>query len=126
MAALSSMIRMRRLARVAVLRTDGVARRARQLENEGRSASRPIAFRMQRSAQFLGRERAAVQTEAVSGLPCRKAVSEQAVQVLRRDADAMVDDGDPHAVRRGSDPYGQKLIRLARFVAGIFGVAHEI
>src|ERR1700738_2037322 len=104
MAALSSMTRMRRLARVAVLRTEGVARRARQLENEGRSAAWPIAFRMQRSAQFLGRERAAVQAEAVPGLPCRKAVSEQAVHVLRRDADAVVDHGEAHAVRGGSDP----------------------
>jgi len=65
------MMRMRRLTRAVELYTGGLPGRARQLENERCAASRPVAHRMQGSAEVLRRERAAVQTEAVPGLAGR-------------------------------------------------------
>src|ERR1700678_341722 len=76
MAALSSMMIMRRLIGTAELGTGGFARPAGQLENERRSAPRSVALRVQGSAEFLGGEGAAVQAEAVSRLPGGEAVGE--------------------------------------------------
>src|ERR1017187_9853407 len=109
----------RRLLKTAVedLSTGGIPRRARQLENESRAASWPLAFSTQRSTQFLGRQRATVQTEAMPGLTRREAVIENATHILWEDAHPIVNDGDAHAVRCTLDAQGHELIGSARLVA---------
>src|ERR1700736_4165156 len=103
MAALSSMMRIRRLTRAVKLSISGLRIAARQLENERRTASQPVAHRMQRSAEFLSGERAAVQAETVPGLAGGEAMSEKAAHILCGDAHAIVNDADAHAVYRTLD-----------------------
>src|SRR5258708_4948717 len=126
MAALSSMIRMRRLARAVESGTGRLRRVARQLEDECRAASRPVARTEQRAAEFVEGERPAVQAEAVPIHARREAVCEQAGHIFRGNAHAIVDDANAHTGRRALYAQGQKLVGPARFIAGILGVAHEI
>src|SRR5271154_5030243 len=100
MAALSSMMRMRRLARDVGLAMGGLCRAAGQLESECGAAARSVARHPQRAAEFLSRERPAVQTETMPVHAGGKAVSEKAGHIFRGNADAIVDDGDVHAGRR--------------------------
>src|SRR5665213_1915820 len=126
MAALSSMMRMRRMTKEAKLTTGMLQGNARQFEYEGGAASRPVTLGMQGAAKFLGCERATVQAEAVAGLTGGEAVSEQAVPVLGEDADTVVDDGDAHADRGAFYAQGDEFFGFTRFVACVLGVAHEI
>src|ERR1700680_2820865 len=106
MAALSSMIRMRRWLSEAALGKGGLRGAARQLENERCAAARPVARHEQGAAEFLCGERSAVQAEAVPGRAGREAVSEKAGHILRRDAHTVVDDANAHAGRRFFDAQG--------------------
>src|SRR6266403_586324 len=126
MAALSSMIRIRRLARAAESGTGILRRAARQLEHECRAASRPVARHEQRAAELLGRERPAVQAEAVPVHASREAVREYPGHVFRGNSHAIVDDANAHTGRRAFYAQGEKLVGPARFIARILGVAHEI
>src|ERR1700686_2708887 len=98
MAALSSMIKMRRLTSEVGLSTDRLRGAARQLENERRAASQSVALGAQGSAELLGRERAVVKAETVPGLASREAMRENAVHILCENTHAIVNDGDAHAV----------------------------
>ncbi len=53
-------------------------------------------------------------------------MGEQAVHVFRGDADPIVDDRDAYSLRRGGNAQDDELFRLARLVAGILGVPHQI
>src|SRR6185437_9637175 len=106
MAALSSMIRTRRLAVVCGLDMRGLRRAAGQFEHEGGAAAGSVALHAQRAAELLRRERAAVQAEAVPGGARGEAMAEQPRHVLRRDADAVVDDADAHAAFGRLDAQG--------------------
>src|ERR1700737_970974 len=126
MAALSSMIRMRRLASGAELAMGGLGGAARQLENEGRTEARPVAGHMQRAAEFLRGECPAMQAEAMPVYSSREAVREQAGHVFRRNSPPIVDDANAHAAGRAFDAQGEKLVGPARFIARVLGIAHEI
>src|ERR1700676_5251575 len=125
MAALSSMMRMRRLGGFESS-MGAVQSRAGQFEDECGATSRSVALGMQGSSQLLSRECAAVQAKAMPRLSSRKAMGEQAVHVLRGDAHPIVDDRDAYTLRRRLNAKGDELVRLARLVAGILGVAHQI
>ena len=71
----------------------------RQLEDESRAAARTLALRVQGAPELLSGQRAAVQTEAVARRARGEAMAEQPPHILRRDADAVVDDGDAGAPR---------------------------
>src|ERR1700727_1657921 len=123
MAALSSMMRMRRVAREVELAMSGLCRSARQLESERGAAARSAARHPQRAAELLSRERPAVQTETMPVHASREPVSEKAGHILRGNAYAVVDDGDVHAGRRPFDAQGDELVGSARFIACVLGVA---
>src|SRR6266849_3183834 len=125
MAALSSMMRIRRLGGFESC-MGGLPSHVGQFENECGAASRSVARREQGPPQLLSRERAAVQAKAMPRLSSRKTVGEQAVHVFRGDADPIVDDRDAHILRRWGNAQDDELFRLARLVAGILGVAHQI
>src|ERR1700692_4280706 len=120
MAALSSTIRMRRLASGERLAMGSVRRVADTRENERCATAGSIAPLEQRAAEFLSGERPAVQAETVSGRAGREAMGEKAGHVLRGNADAIVDDANSHADRRGLDAQGEKLVGPARLIAGVF------
>src|SRR5579859_4204320 len=113
MAALSSMIKMRRLARGPELGTGSLRRAERQFENERRTASRSVARHQQRAAEFLGGQRPAMQAEAVPIHASREAVREEAGHIFRGDAHAIVEDANAHTGRRAFDAQGKKLVRPA-------------
>src|SRR5450631_896861 len=100
------MIRMRRLTSEVELSTGSLRGAARQLENERRATSQPVALCVQGSAELLGRERAAVQAETVPGLASREAMREKAAHILCEDTHAIVNDGDAHADCRSVDAQG--------------------
>src|ERR1700679_3348567 len=126
MAVLSSMTRMRRLASGAELGTGGLRRSAWEFENEGRAVSRSVAHHAQRAAEFLRRERPAMQAEAVPGRAGREAVGEKPGNVLQGDAHPIVDDADAHARRCALDAQCEKLVGPSRLIACVLGVAHQI
>src|SRR5258708_16111642 len=78
MAALSSMIRMRRLASGTELAMGGLDKAAGQFEDECRAETGPVAGHAQRAAEFLGGERPAVLADAVAVHASREAGREQA------------------------------------------------
>src|ERR1700722_11065795 len=81
---------------------------------------------MQRAAHLFGGYRAAVQSEAVSISASSEAVTEDALEVFLRDADAGVDDGDEQRSIRRADPYRDPFIIALRFVAGVLRVADDV
>src|SRR5258706_16369942 len=125
MAALSSMMRMRRLGGFESC-MGGVPSHVGQFEDECGAKSRAVAGREQGPSQLLSRECAAVQAEPMSRLSSRKAMGEQTVHVFRGYADPIVDDLDAYSLRTGGNGQDNDLFRLARLVAGILGVPHQI
>src|SRR5439155_26228785 len=91
MAALSSITRTRCMRKSASPDIGRLRRGERQRQGEGGTLAGPGAFRVQRAAQFPGRERTAVQPEAVAVRARREAVVEDPLQVLPGDADPGVD-----------------------------------
>src|SRR2546422_11368316 len=69
-----------------------------QLEREGCAFTEAIAVGDESSAHFFGRERTAVQTEAVAVFLRREAVRENLREILRRDADTVVDHTELDAI----------------------------
>src|ERR1700734_914328 len=126
MAALSSMMRMRRLARDVGLAMSGLCRAAGQFESECGAAARSAARHPQRAAELLSRECPAVQAETMPVHASGKTVSEQAGHIFRGNAHAVVDDGDVHTGRRLFDAQRDEFVRSARFIARVLGVAYEI
>src|ERR1700738_1689618 len=112
MAALSSMMRMRRLGGFESC-MGSVPSHVGQFEDECGAKSRAVAWRQQGPPQLLSRERTAVQAEAMARLSSRKAMGEQAVHVFRGDADPIVDDRDAYSLRRRLDAQDDELVRLA-------------
>src|SRR5258708_38034938 len=124
MAALSSMMRMRRPGVESCM--GRVRSNAGQPEDECGAMSRSPAFRTQGSSQLLSRKCAAVQAKAMPRLSSRKAMGEQAIHVPRWNANPIVDDRDAYTLRRRGNAQDDELFGLARLVAGILGVAHHI
>ena len=128
-AALSSMTRMRRLMVAAAAGpSHGAPPAVRPAARGGmRALSGAVALGAQCPAELLRRERAAVQAEAMAGLAGREAVAEQPAHVLRRDADAVVDDAIC-APLPGSrlDAERQQLVLAPGLVAGVLGVADQV
>src|SRR5580658_10128435 len=67
-----------------------------QRQGEGSPLAGSGTRALQRTAEVLGGQRAAVQAEAVAVFARREAVTEDALEVLRRYADAGIDDGHHH------------------------------
>src|SRR5450631_423759 len=126
MAALSSMMRMRRLGAFESCMGTIFPSHTGQFEDECGAPARAVAFSMQGSSQLLSRECAAVQAKTMPRLSSRKAMGEQAVHIFRRDANPVVDDRDAYPLRRRGNTQDDDLLGLARLVAGILGVAHQI
>src|SRR5207244_13372562 len=90
MAVLSSITRTRCMRESASPDIGRLRRGERQRQGEGGALARAGAFRVQRAAQFPGRERAAVQSEAVAVRARREAVVEDPLQVLPRSEERRV------------------------------------
>src|ERR1700683_5380274 len=122
MAGLSSII-----SRRWVSRSDSSAMgRLRLAEGQRQGKGSPLAgsgtLALQRTAELFGRQRAAVQTEAMAIFARREAVTEDALEILRRDADAGIDDRDQERALVRPHAHGHALIGVARLIAGVFGV----
>src|ERR1019366_23662 len=121
------MMRMRwLLTAVEDLSTSTLRGHARKLKNERRSATGTVTLGVQRSAELLGRERATVQTEAVTRLAGRETVREKGLPILCGDPHAIVDDGDAHTIDRALDTQREQFIGSTRFVAGVLAIAHQV
>ena len=68
----------------------------RQLESEDRARTRSITVNFESAPHFASGQRTDVQAEAVSVFLGRKAVPENAAELLRCDAHAIVPDADAH------------------------------
>src|ERR1051326_7974052 len=74
-----------------------------QFQGEGGAAAGAVAMGAEGAAHFAGGQGAAVQAEAVTILPGGEAVGKDAGEILRRDADAVVDDGNSAPVVGGQE-----------------------
>src|SRR5580700_7861818 len=92
----------------------------RQSQGEGRSLTGSGTLALQRTAELFGRQRAAVQTETVAVFARSEAVNEDAIEILRRYADAGIDDGDQHRVAGRPYAHRHALLGVPRLIAGIF------
>src|SRR5580693_2277160 len=98
--------------------------RQRQGQREGRTHARPRAFRLQRSAEFPGCQRTAVQPETMSVPASRESMIEYPRQVLLQNPDAGVDDGDLYCLPRASHAHRYPLfVGGPGFIACMPGVA---
>src|SRR5580658_2225286 len=126
MAGLSSIISRRWVTRSDSSAMGALRRGERQREREGCPCARTCALGAQRSTQFLGRQRTAVQPEAMTVFARGEAMTEDTVEILRRDTDAGVADGDDDLVC--VEPYADRhaLLGAAGFVTRILGVADDV
>src|SRR6266403_4867275 len=106
MAALSSITRTRWASESGSPGIGRLRRCERQRQGESGAPAGTGAFGVQRAAQCLGREGAAVQSETVAVRTGREAVTEDPVEVCLGDADPRIDYGDEHRCRRRADPHG--------------------
>ncbi len=67
-----------------------------------------------------------MQSETVAVFARGEAVIEDALEVLRRDADAGIDDGDQHRAIGRPHADGHALLGAPGLVAGVFGVADHV
>src|SRR6185437_17023334 len=126
MDSLSSTSRTRCVSPSDSLAMGGLARADGQRQSEGRAATGAGALGLERSAELLGRERRAVQAEAMALAACREAVVEDAVEVLPHDAHAGIDYRDLHRAADGADPHGDALRAAAGLVAGVLGITDHV
>src|ERR1700733_1702102 len=101
-------------------------RHERQRQRKNSALSGTGALCAQCASHLFGRDRAAVQSEAVAINASGEAVTEYALQVFLGDADAGVDDGDEHRFIRRPDPDRDLFSIALRFVAGVLGVADDV
>ena len=98
----------------------------RQLQREARSEILTRALGHERAAEFFRRQRTIVQTEAVAGLSCGETVREDTREVLWRNTDAIVDDGDGQPISCLSQSQGDLFVGPLRVIAGMNGVADQV
>src|SRR5688572_13794323 len=98
----------------------------RQFKSKGGTFACPVALDIQGAAHFLGGQRAAVQAETVSAFLGGEAVREDAHEVLRRNANSVVNDDDPNALWAIGHAHGQFLVRSSGFVAGVLRIANQV
>src|SRR6185369_14259274 len=104
----------------------GLFRWQRQVENEGCPSARARAVGLQRTAEGLGREGAAVQAEAVAAFPCGESVIKNPCEIGGEDADAVVNDCDLNATVIAGETRDNFAVSSIRLIARLHGVAHEI
>src|ERR1019366_8523306 len=127
MAALSSMMRSRRLTySVRELCTGSIPSFAGDFQDESCPLSGPGTFRAQCAAAVVRRERAAMQTDPMAGFWGGKAVAEELAHFLGRYAHAVIDHRNAHSAFGRFDAQGNELVRPSRLVTCILRVAHEI
>src|SRR5579863_6792979 len=117
---------MRWVSRSASIGMARLRRRQRQRQGEGGAFAGAGAFGLQRTAQLLGCQRCAVQTEAVSVGARGEAVAEYPIEVFFRDAYAGIDDRDRYGAASRAGTYGHALGAAGGFSAGVLGVADHV
>src|ERR1035441_7379827 len=99
----------------------------RQQERERGALAQAFTLCLNRSSKFAHGQRAAVQAEAVAIAAGGESVSENAREVLRRDADTVVADLNFHmAVSIPADPKRHQSVGPSRIIQRVFGIAHEV
>ena len=98
----------------------------RQFEGKNRAQPRAIAMCRERSSQFLGGQGAAMQTEAMAILSGGKPMIENPGEILRRDANAVINHCDPNSALFASRAQDHLFVVPARIITRIFGVAHQV
>src|SRR3974390_353512 len=91
----------------------------RQCQRKGRSLAAPGAGRVQRAADLPGGGGAAVQAETRAVRTGGEAVIEDALEVLRRNADAGVDDVHDDGRARRADAHGDAFLATFHLVTGV-------
>src|ERR1700674_72056 len=127
---LSSMMRIRRfsgsqfkdwLFMNLLLRRDG------KFERKGGAMARAGAVHVERATHGAGRDRSAVQSEAVAIFASSEAVRENAGEIFGGDAYAIIGYDDAHgALVGGGDGNGDALVRAVDFVERVFGVSNQV
>src|SRR5581483_4111452 len=97
-----------------------------QRQGEGSPLASSGALALQRAAEILGRQRAAVQTKAVAVFARSEAVTEDALEILRRDAYAGIADSDQHRAIDRAHADSHALLAAPGLIASIFGVADHV
>src|ERR1700751_1487064 len=120
MRGLSSIVSRRWVSRSASVAMAGLRCREGQGEGEGRALAKARACPIQRAADFTRRECAAVQPEAVAIGAGREPVAEDALEILRRNADARIAHRDHDGGGARADAHGDPLI--AAFLIGSGGL----
>src|SRR6185437_13851577 len=98
----------------------------RQCQGEGGPLAGSGTLGLQRTAEIFRRQRAAVQTEAMAALARSEAVTEDALEILRLDADAGIDHGDQHRAIDRLHADRHPLLGASGLIASIFGVADHV
>ena len=99
---------------------------AGQVEREGGALAGARAGDGEGAAHLLGGEGAAMQAEAVAIFLGGEAVGENAGEVFRRDANAVVAHRDAKTVGSVSDADGECFFARLNLGAGLLGIADEV
>src|SRR5262245_18494831 len=97
-----------------------------QIQNEGGAVSGAVALRLEGAAHFFGCQCAAVQAKSVPSLSGGETVGEDASEIFRWDANAVVAKRNADSILMARDSDGQLLVAARGLVAGVFGVADEV
>src|SRR6516225_11665290 len=126
MRGLSSIIRRRWIRRSASLAMATRLMNEWQRQCESGAVTDAGAARVQRAAKFPGSERTAVQPKAMAVGTGGEPMIEDALEILRRDADAGVDDRNDDGGRRRADAYRHALFTTWHLRARVLGVADHV
>src|SRR5215471_14291626 len=126
MRGLSSITRRRWIRRSASLAMATLGMNERQRQREGRALTRARAARVQRATEFPGSECTAVEPEAMAFGTGGEPMIEDTLEILRRDADAGVDDRDDDGGGRRADAHRHALFTTWHLGARVLGVADHV
>src|SRR5215469_386593 len=126
MRGLSSIMRSRWVRRSASLAMATLPVRERQGQREGGTLTGAGAGRIKRATELARSERAAVEPEAVAIDAGREPVIEDALEVLRRDADTGVDDRDRDGGGGRPDAHRHAFVPAGHLGARVLGIADHV
>ena len=97
-----------------------------KLERESRPQTGTFAVDPEGAAQFTRRERATVQAKPMAIFPRGETMTEDSSQILVRNSNAVVRNGNSDPTVYIGNTHIQVLIDSARIVARVFGVIDQI
>src|SRR6516164_6628814 len=126
MRGLSSIMRSRWMRRSTSVAMTTLRVSERQRQREGGTLSRAGAARIERATELARCERAAVEPKAVAIDAGREPVIEDALEILRRDADTGIDDRDGDGGGGRTDAHRHAFVPAGHLGAGVLGIADHV